>query len=123
MAISKEEFEQGVGTPVTGFVSLPQKVGEDQTLELVNIQINRKINDMRKFSVKDSKGEPLGWNYRFHLKDGRVWDVSKKALYGPLLEWCLPEGADGPFQPTPVVLYRKPEKKSERESIYGVRKA
>ena len=114
--LSKEAFNLGAGN----FVRLPQQTGQDQILTIIGVDSNEDVRDPQKFSVKDGEGNALGWNYRFRIEDGRHWDVSKKALYAPLLGWGLPQGVEVPFAPFKVKLFRKAEKKSTRESIYGV---
>ncbi len=114
--LSKEHFQFGMGN----FVRLPTQTGQDQFLTIVGVDENTDISDPKKFSVKDKQGNSLGWNYRFRIEDGRVWDISKLALYAPLLEWGLPNGLEKPFVKFKVKLFRKAEKKSTRESYYAV---
>lgn len=117
---SKSELAGGAGAPVVGFIQLPKTVDAGQVFTIVKVEKNKDINDMKKFSVKDREGVPLGWNYRFTCSDGKVWDVNKKALFGPCLTWLYPNGFEKDPTPVKVRLFRKAEKKSERESIYGV---
>ena len=121
--MTEKEFTQGAGKPITGFIALPKAVGVDQVFGLLKCEINKDISDIKKFSVKDKDGTPLGWNYRFTTEQNgqeKVWDVNKKALFGPCLTWLYTNGLSGGPTPVKVRLFRKAEKKSERESIYGV---
>ena len=118
--LSKSELAGGAGAPVVGYVQLPKTVDVGEVFTIVSVSKNTQINDVKKFSVKDKDGVPVGWNYRFMCEDGRVWDVNKKALFGPCLTWLYPNGFEKDPTPVKVRLFRKAEKKSERESIYGV---
>ena len=121
--LTKEDLQTWGREKPSGWINLPKQVGEDVIFTITKATKNHQINDPKKFSVKDKDGTPLGFNWRFTVSDGRAWDVNKTSLFGPCLAWLYPDGDVEKPTPVTIRLFRKSEKKTERESIYGVKLA